>query len=729
MGIYINFIKRFRKLLLVILVLINIIAIFGITRIRISTDFNIFTAKDSVYQDNLLEMEKYFDSSEQLMILIETDKIDTNAIKKWSSFQTFVQDLETVSFVNGPAPLKISIGQNVINTEDITENEVKILKKYYSKFDTFSPIVHKEDNTYGTFIIFTNDNFDRDDIKTIENYLENENIKYYVSGNIYNQLKIVDYVMAILMFLPPCALLLILSVFKTQMKSFKATIFSVIPAGLGALWTMGLIGWLGNEVSIITVIAPVFTIVIGSADGLHFVSHIQDTRKEGLNKIDSIIETLKMIGIPMIITTVTSVAGFLSLLVMNTESIYDFAIFTSFGITFAGIATWYVLPLILVGKAELKYSESDKNIFDIGYKGIRKLWGKVTIGILSLLLIISIISLYFINNEFNLLMVYKDYTDVSKNYNKIMDVSDGSTPMYAFIKLENDPLDISSSDKANSLIKELKSSEYVQKVNSIYDYFAIFNSKMQSKSEPEYPNDIQIVEKMYSMISNNKSTPIGELINRKEKVVRLMIFPKNLENDTLNNIENIIDDFNAKYNLDDAKVTGLQFLMKDLSDDMLVNQVKSISLAIFLVFVLLFISLRNLRVTIFSLLPIIATVIIIFGFLGLSGIPLNIITTIIFSISIGVGIDYAVHYSSIWMTYYKKNNNKLESAEKAYKYTSRPILANAIGLSIGLSVLLFSPLKIHFYVSVLMWVAMLVSVFLTLSFLPTLLISGTKKDK
>lgn len=726
MGIYINFIKKFRKPLLVMLVLINIIAIVGITRIRISTDFNIFTAKDSVYQDNLLEMEKYFDSSEQLMILIETDKIDTNAVKEWSSFQTFVQDLENVSFVNGPAPQKISIGQNVIDTQNITESEVENLKNYYSKFDTFSPIVDKEETTYGTFVIFTNDNFDRDDIKTIENYLENENIKYYVSGNIYNQLKIVDYVMTILMFLPPCALLLILSVFKTQMKSFKATILSVVPAGLGALWTMGLIGWLGNEVSIITVIAPVFTIVIGSADGLHFISHIQDTRKEGLNKIDSIIETLKMVGIPMIITTVTSVAGFLSLLVMNTESIYDFAIFTSVGITFAGIATWYVLPLILVGKVELKYSESDKNIFDIGYKGIRKLWGKASIIILSLLLIISIISLNFINNEFNMLMVYKDYTDVSKNYNKIMDVSGGSTPMYAFIKLENDPLDISSSNKVNSLIKELKSSEYVQKVNSIYDYFAIFNSILQNRPEPEYPNDVQIVEKMYSMISSNKGTPIGELINRKEKVIRLMIFPKDLENDTLNNIENIIDDFNAKYNLDDAKVTGLQFLMKDLSDDMLVNQVKSISLAIFLVFVLLLISLRNLKVTIFSLLPIISTVVIIFGFLGLSGIPLNIITTIIFSISIGVGIDYAVHYSSVWMTYYKRNNNKLESAEKAYKYTSRPILANAIGLAIGLSVLLFSPLKIHFYVSVLMWVAMLVSVFLTLSFLPTLLITRTK---
>lgn len=56
-----------------------------------------------------------------------------------------------------------------------------------------------------------------------------------------------------------------------------------------------------------------------------------------------------------------------------------------------------------------------------------------------------------------------------------------------------------------------------------------------------------------------------------------------------------------------------------------------------------------------------------------------------------------------------------------YKYTSRPIMANALGLAIGLSALLLSPLRIQLYVSILMWVSMLSGVFLSLSFLPTIL--------
>jgi predicted RND superfamily exporter protein len=111
----------------------------------------------------------------------------------------------------------------------------------------------------------------------------------------------------------------------------------------------------------------------------------------------------------------------------------------------------------------------------------------------------------------------------------------------------------------------------------------------------------------------------------------------------------------------------------------------------------------------------------LFGFLGLSNISLNLFTATIFSITIGVGIDYAVHFTSVWMNFKNKGYDSEQAVEKAYNYTSRPIMANAFGLAIGLSALLMSPLKIHLYVSMLMWVSMISGVFLSLSFLPTIL--------
>ena len=119
--------------------------------------------------------------------------------------------------------------------------------------------------------------------------------------------------------------------------------------------------------------------------------------------------------------------------------------------------------------------------------------------------------------------------------------------------------------------------------------------------------------------------------------------------------------------------------------------------------------------------PIIFTVVFLLGFLGWSGISLNVITATIFSITLGVGVDYAVHFTSVWQDYKKKGLSSREAVDKAYAYTSRPVLANALGLSVGLSALLFSPLRIHLYVSLLMWVSMVSGVFFSLSLLPTVL--------
>ena len=69
----------------------------------------------------------------------------------------------------------------------------------------------------------------------------------------------------------------------------------------------------------------------------------------------------------------------------------------------------------------------------------------------------------------------------------------------------------------------------------------------------------------------------------------------------------------------------------------------------------------------------------------------------------------------------EKGFTSKEATDKAYKYTSRPIIANAFGLAIGLSAMLLSPLQIHVYVSTLMWVSMITAVFLSLSVLPTIL--------
>ncbi|MCH4886705.1 RND family transporter [Acidaminobacter sp. JC074] len=647
---YIDFIYKYKTLLIILFFILMGLSARGIHQLDINADFDIFKLNQSEASLALNEMNEVFGESEQTILMMEIENLD--------EIETISQvlDNESIRYVSPSDMLK------ALNLDD------------YKLLGNLSPVVKKDGQTYIIYTLYLDEAYDLSDL-----YQALDGYTFYLSGNRYMQDEIISLILSIFMFLPPLALILILLTFRSQLGSFKAALLSVLPAAIGAFWTMGLAGWFGGELSIITVLAPIFTIVIGSADGLHFVSHMEDskaTRKEAIT------QTLSMIGVPMIITTTTSVAGFIGLTLIPTKAIQQLAIFASLGITLAGLVTWYVLPLLLTFNISLKEKKSRK--FD---QSIKKIWGKPAIAIILVLLVVSSFFIPSINSEFNQLMFFKSSTDVQKNFEKIIAVNDGAMPMYFFGQTSMDSSQVALGE-ISAFLNDLEENDLVSKVMNPFKILKDNNQPPPS------------VSRQFIRIVDNKI------------YFRLMFFPLDLENETLDQLEALEGPL-------DSKLIGNQLLMKEMNASLISNQVRSLVFTFILILIMLIISLRSIKLTFIASLPIIITSVVLYGFLGITQIPLNVMTATIFSISLGIGIDYAIHYVSIYK-YYKKNKDP-HARETAFKYTSKPILANAFGLSLGMTALMLSPLKIHVYVSLLMWVAMMTSVFLSLSLIPTLL--------
>ena len=106
------------------------------------------------------------------------------------------------------------------------------------------------------------------------------------------------------------------------------------------------------------------------------------------------------------------------------------------------------------------------------------------------------------------------------------------------------------------------------------------------------------------------------------------------------------------------------------------------------------------------------------GFLALSGINLNLVTAILSSIVIGVGIDYAIHFiASIDYARTEGDGYVLRAIDRA----GRPIIANALGIAVELTGLWLSPFRIHPHISMIMWVSMTTAALTALVIIPALL--------
>ncbi|NCC74579.1 MAG: RND family transporter, partial [Sphingobacteriia bacterium] len=478
-------------------------------------------------------------------------------------------------------------------------------------------------------------------LKEITGIFEKSGMNFYASGDLYLQLKILDYVIRIVTIIPPLAMILMLLVFRWRVGTFKGTFLAIFPAGLGALWTMGFLGWTGNELSLTSVLVPVFTIVMGSADGLHFMSHYIDNRKRGMEKTVCMSDTLKKVGKPMVLTTVTTVMGFMSLTVVKSSAMQQMGVFASIGVAFAGIATWVFLPLLADGvKSFAKNKKNGETLKkDVLNEFLESIWGKKSVVFSIVLLIAFIPGIFLIRTDLNMLSMYKPETDIRKGIEKIQEATGGGLPLFITYKTDSDIFGEEYADRVMEFERKLYSEGLITKYVSVYDIFSTFNKILYGNSE--YPKNQVQLNLMYGMLSTQKNNPVSNFINRSENLGRILVFPRDLSGEILDEIQKISqDDSDGKINF--APV-GIQYIMKGMNDSIIPEQVKSLLLAVIMVFLVLYISYRKLSVAFFSIVPICITLVSLFGVMGYAGITLSIITSTMASITIGVGIDYAIH--------------------------------------------------------------------------------------
>jgi len=169
------------------------------------------------------------------------------------------------------------------------------------------------------------------------------------------------------------------------------------------------------------------------------------------------------------------------------------------------------------------------------------------------------------------------------------------------------------------------------------------------------------------------------------------------------------------------RLTGIPVVTNEVNKGIYDGQVKSMLIAFFIVFLLLFIQFRSLLTGIISIIPIILTIITAFGIMGLLKISLNIGTMMVASIAIGAGIDYTIHF----VTRYNQEIIKKADSVKAITVTltgsGRAIFFNSISVAAGCFVLAFSEIKMISEFSILIGSVMLISVVYTLLLLPLLL--------
>ncbi|HFE53017.1 MAG TPA: hypothetical protein ENK07_06220, partial [Bacteroidetes bacterium] len=174
--------------------------------------------------------------------------------------------------------------------------------------------------------------------------------------------------------------------------------------------------------------------------------------------------------------------------------------------------------------------------------------------------------------------------------------------------------------------------------------------------------------------------------------------------------------------------TGLGPIFRELDAKLLRSQLVSLGLALGFVFLLLTVQFRSLKYGLIGVSPLLLTLLVNFGVMGYAHIPLDDATLMIAPLAIGIGVDYAIHFTSRFRRELRHNSDVPQALLQTYRTTGVAILINAVSVGLGFAVLLFGDVVPVQRFGLLVALAMLVSAGSALTLLPALLLRAHVAD-
>lgn len=700
--------------IIIFVAVINIAALVSFFRFELDTDFLNFFASGNTKAEEFNRLQSKYETGEAISILIEQadSLLDKENLQKVFTLQTAIEKLDGVARVESFIPSEISVGSHIFQVDEkFIDRHADILEDFIKENRFLTGKSLSTDNSKAVLLVSLEFEAEAGEVlESLEGIIHGEESwTLSLAGNEVIGETLRDYLTKIILILPPCAIVLVLLVFSMILKSRKFTILSIIPAGIGALWTIGTIFWSGQELNLLTIISPIFIIVMGAADGLHYTSHFIDNMSKYTDRRQLTEETLDMVGMPIFLTTITTMAGFASLTWTEVVPMRQMGIFVAVGIGYAGVLSLFFLPAVLSRvKLPSKLPPARESILTRLILAISQ--HKVLI-LASFITIIAISAFYIPRLEVvsNQVMFFKENSQIRQTFDKVEKYFGGALPLTAEIvsnrgiaalrdhKFAEDILDIE---------RELERLPGIESAFSLFDMVADINKMITGRND--YPENPRFIQRLLMQIDDEDlETWVSD------DGLRMMIGTDDLESLDMDKL----DDFTAAHP-DIRVITGMPVLFDEMNKLVVNSQIRSLGLALVLIFIMLLVTIRKIKAALVAMLPIVITMVAILGMLSITDFNLNIVTANLSAIAVGVGVDYAIHLISGIYYFRKRGLGVTDSVDSALLSLSRPILANAFGLAIGLSAFFFSPLRIHMQVASVMWVAMVISSMAALLLIP-----------
>lgn len=740
MKAFARFVLRFRIPILAATGIVTLALGYFIKDTRINPDIlSYLPKKDPVAQVNEYISGK-FGGTQLAVVVLETEDVFTaGTIGRIASLTSRFQKIRGVQYVTSLANVldikKTADGMDVGNLIEPdalprTPEELSRLKAYVMSREFYRGRIVSADGRATIVVCRLQESGDKPKIaREIRGIVAGMELPERVSlaGIPFQITEISAIVLRDLLFLIPIAAVLISLTLFLSFRSLRGVVVPLLSVGISTIWTLGIMSLCRISFSVVSNVIPVVLLSAGSAYSIHVLSAFNEEVTSEADKIGKSRSALGTMILPVFLAATTTVAGFLSFLFGSyLTMISDFGIFTAVGILLALVVSLTFVPALLsllpihawtLGRARRDADAGGKMPIAHAVASLIVRRGWIILLAAAGILVVFLFGLPKVSREVDILSYFKPGTEIRTAEETMKAKFGGSATLQILVK--GDMKDPAVLREMKGMEDFLKRNPELHNVRSVVELIEEMNDAMADRKEiPESP---ERTANLWFLLEGQEM--LAQLVDadQKEGVIQATIGSVNSRVNTgiVRSVDGYIKEHASP--LVSFQQSGTASIYQRVDSGIARSQLWSLAVAILLMLACNMALVRSVPGGLIGITPIVVTLFVLFGFMGFAGIPVDVATVLIGSISLGMGIDYSIHFLTRYRRELAADGDVARSLTATLHSAGKAIFINVATVSVGFIALLFGNLIPLRRFGILIILTMLTSGLGSITILPALL--------
>jgi uncharacterized protein len=562
------------------------------------------------------------------------------------------------------------------------------------------------------------------DIEQASRY-EAAGVDQFLSGPLYVRLEISRLLLRDLYRVMPLAIAMTLIVVALGFRHARGLLLPLLSNIAALVGTLAIFVANGHTLNYVTVILPPTIYVVGFAYAIHVVSDFDRHFHVGTSRAAAAAAALAEVAMPVTLTALTTAIGFASLTFSDIASIRLFGLYASLGTLLAWLATLSVVPaglMLMPARPTTGQAVQTSSKLAVWLASTAQKRGRPMLAAGILLTLVAVYGTTRIEVGTDYLDNFAEKSTLRQNFERMSSVFSGAVPLQ--IVLDSDTVDVMKTPRALREVNKLKEWLLLQpEIGGVYtllDYIGVLERALA----PELIDDDPVPESA-GLTSHLILLGGGEDIRRFAEPgftsTLLQVRARVVASADLNALSARIEQRLTALPEDlRGAVTGSSYLIARTLDDVTRGQVKSLGAAFIPIFLILVALFRSVRLALLALVPNVLPILAFFGILGFSGITLNLTTSLVASVVLGIAVDDSIHFFARLRAAARDCDDDGEALERALIGIIRPVSFTTAGLALGFVTLIVGELRSQAEFGILAAATLVVAWLLDLTFTPAL---------